>query len=386
MKYEQIIAEDKRMIVMDLQVDNFMALKNFHMNMSYPKKIVGSQLEEHLAGVPSFRYKKIVILMGGNSTGKTSIGRIMMMIFNFMDKKIYNGLTDMICDKSKQASFSIDFVGNRNVLYRVEAAFMPPQGEDYQSTDINVNVRSVSIGKKDSYKTCIERLEQEKEHAQSSYIEELEKIEGLSWSFEYPSDYLGANKTTYHNYTEKNLKIMELILQTLDPAIIKVEKSDEIENTFIIRYTQFSVIVQNGEILNPKVLSSGTRSGIEVAEMLASILEDKFGFYYCDEKFSYIHSEVEKAILSLMIEGLDDNGQLFFTTHNTDILDLPLPKHSFVFLKKDITDTEQPIKCISASTLLKRSTDSVKNAVENDLFSISPNITKLYEIETMYQG
>lgn len=25
---------------------------------------------------------------------------------------------------------------------------MPPQGEDYQSTDINVNVRSVSIGKK----------------------------------------------------------------------------------------------------------------------------------------------------------------------------------------------------------------------------------------------
>ena len=136
------------MIVMDLQVDNFMALKNFHMNMSYPKKIVGSQLEEHLAGVPSFRYKKIVILMGGNATGKTSIGRIMMMIFNFMDKKIYNGLTDMICDKSKQAFFSIDFVGNRNVLYRVEAAFMPPQGEDYQSTDINVNVRSVSIGKK----------------------------------------------------------------------------------------------------------------------------------------------------------------------------------------------------------------------------------------------
>ena len=147
------------------------------MNMSYPKKIVGSPLEEHLAGVPSFRYKKIVILMGGNATGKTSIGRIMMMIFNFMDKKIYNGLTDMICDKSKQASFSIDFVGSRNVLYRVEAAFMPPQGEDYQSTDINVNVRSVSIGKKDSYKTCIERLEQEKEHTQSSYIEELEKIE-----------------------------------------------------------------------------------------------------------------------------------------------------------------------------------------------------------------
>ena len=49
------------MIIMDIKVDNLYAFKNFHMNMSYPKKIVGSQLEEHLAGVPSFRYKKIVI-------------------------------------------------------------------------------------------------------------------------------------------------------------------------------------------------------------------------------------------------------------------------------------------------------------------------------------
>ena len=32
--------EERKMIIMDLKIDNFLAFKNFHMNMSYPKKSV----------------------------------------------------------------------------------------------------------------------------------------------------------------------------------------------------------------------------------------------------------------------------------------------------------------------------------------------------------
>ncbi len=74
------------------------------------------------------------------------------------------------------------------------------------------------------------------------------------------------------------------------------------------------------------------------------------------------------------------NDQLFFTTHNTDILDLPLPKHSFVFLRKDSNDESQPIKCISAAQYLKRNTDSLRNAVDNDLFSSAPSVDYVYKI------
>lgn len=84
--------------------------------------------------------------------------------------------------------------------------------------------------------------------------------------------------------------------------------------------------------------------------------------------------DVEKAFLTVMIGCLKSKDQLFFTTHNTDILDLPLPKHAYTFLKKDCTDLEQPIKCISASQYLKRSTDSLRNAVDNDLFSAAPGV------------
>lgn len=63
---EKIIKEVHNMIVMDISIDNFFAFKNFHMNMSYPKKIVDSYIEEEfLRNRPNFRYKKVNIIMGG---------------------------------------------------------------------------------------------------------------------------------------------------------------------------------------------------------------------------------------------------------------------------------------------------------------------------------
>ncbi len=51
--------EGKVMIIMDLKINNFFAFKNFHINMSYPKKIVDSYIEgEFLKGRENFRYKK----------------------------------------------------------------------------------------------------------------------------------------------------------------------------------------------------------------------------------------------------------------------------------------------------------------------------------------
>ena len=78
-----------------------------------------------------------------------------------------------------------------------------------------------------------------------------------------------------------------------------------------------------------------------------------------------------------MINELKPNSQLFYTTHNLDILDLPLPKHSFNFLKKD----DQGISIVNVATCLKKNTDSLRNAVDNDLFSVAPRFD---EIEDLY--
>lgn len=368
------------MIVMDIKIDNFYAFRNFHMNMSFPKKIVGSYIEqEYLEGRPNFRYKKVNILMGANATGKTTFGRMLMYIFNFMDKKQLEKITGAICDQAKQAAFSMDFVIDDYILYRIVTQIEPKTDAKYRISDVDVSLKKTVINTKDSYESCSKRLDEMECPKSNNFIEELEKIEGLSWRFEYPLDMPEIYNAPTGN-VERYVRILENTLKALDPSIRKVEKIDIVDNAFVVRMQNQDIIIQDGKVIDAQALSSGTKSGIAIADFITSIINGDYGFYYCDEKFSFIQSDIEKAFLSVMIECLKNDDQLFFTTHNTDILDLPLPKHSFCFLKKDCLDAEQPIKCVSASRYLKRNTDSLRNAVENDLFSAAPNVDMIYDL------
>lgn len=243
-----------------------------------------------------------------------------------------------------------------------------------------MSVKSVKIKQKDNYERCVERLEKSQEQKGDSYIEELEKVTGLSWSFVYLEDYDIGKVFREPRDSEKFRKILNCILKALDPAIVSVDKLTEVEGAYAIKTKNKSAIIQDGQVMDIGWLSSGTKSGIAVSIMLTRILEGGCEFFYCDEKFSYIHSDIEKALLSVMIESLGDDTQLFFTTHNTDILDMQLPKHSYTFMRKEVYDEKSKIECINAGEILKRSTDSLKAAVENDLFSVSPATDLIYDI------
>lgn len=377
-KNEKTKADDEKMIVMDLKVDNFFAFKNFHLNMAYPKKIVDTHIEnEFLADRPNFRYKKLIILLGGNATGKTSCGKMIMNIFNFIERKNLDVLIDKICDSTKMAHFSIDFVVKKNILYRVEAYIGPLiTGEE---PSVKVSVKFVEIRKQDSYESCIKRIQMIQDEPEERYVLELEKVERLTWIFRYTSDGFEIK----NNLSDEYLEILEYVMRALDISILSVKKSAEVDNSYIIRTKSKELIVQEGEFIKGNILSSGTQAGISIAEIINAIKHGGYGFHYCDELFSCVHSDIELAFLTVMISSLQERDQLFFTTHNSAILDLPFPKHSFVFLKKDLKNVEQPIKCVNASDFLKRNSDSVRNAWENDLFSVAPSVDLIYEIENL---
>ena len=382
MKSEEIKARRDTMVVLNVELDNFYAFKNFHMNLTYPKKIVGSCIkEEHLENRPNFRYKKVNIIMGANASGKTTFGRMLMKIFNFIDKKNYELLTDAICDRSKEASFTLDMAFRSNILYRIACVVAPCTEEKYSPEHFKVEIRTENILVKDSYAMCVKRMEEKPYLSEDNYIDELEKIERLDWIFKYSED----NNSTLRlpDKDEKFRAVLENLLKALDPSIIAVDTSKEMKNTYVIRLKDQDVVLQSGLSFDTSVLSSGTKAGVEVAQIVAALIQGHYSFYYCDEKFSYIHSDIEKAVLSLMIDYIDANTQLFFTSHNTDILDMNLPKHAFTFLRKDVSNADCPITCIEASSLLKRNTDILKNAVENDLFSCAPSVDLIFAIADM---
>lgn len=361
------------MIVMSLTLRGIYGFDDFSIDFSYPKKIVNSLIpEEHLKNRERFRYKKAVILMGANATGKTCLGRALKGIFDYMNDSNTSHLFEMVSGKG--ASFVIDFVNDDYRLQRLSVVI------DNSKNNISVSYYSSFIDVMDSYEKCVSKLE-EKEIDTSSIQKTIMPFDAR---FSYPEI---ESAVTFKEINKDILmKTLCAVIGTLDPSLKDVSESNELKDSFIIRRGEGEIIIQEGRLLNGELLSSGTKEGIDIAFFLASIISREGSFYYCDEHFSYIHSEIEKRIFSIMVCALSGDSQLIFTTHNTDMLDLNLPKHAFVFLRKYLDNETIHTEAVSASSILKRNTDSVRCALENDVFKSLPEDSLLDKLEMEYIG
>ncbi len=364
------------MVVMRIFLDNFFGFKDFSLDFSYPKKIVNSTIEEeYLAGFTNFRYKKINIIMGANATGKTTLGKAFMSIFSFIAKKESNHIISCVDDTEHNARFSIDYIPDGKTLCRVDC-----QINAGVKNDIPTVVKTYRIKEKDNYETSSKALDSidKKPTAHVTALGELEHLSKFGWYFTFPNTEAVENFSEFQNKSTFTT-VLKLILKTMDTSVDEVVKSKEMDDSYIIRIGKHEVLLKNNALLNGDILSSGTKSGIDISLLLSAIISHEYGFYYCDEKYTFIQSDLEKELLSIMITRLGKNEQMFFTTHNTDVLDMNLPKHSYLFLKKE----SGSISSISADSLLKRNTDNLKNAVENNLFSSIPDTSLLNELETL---
>ena len=156
------------MIVMNLELDNLMGFNGFKMNFSYPKKIVNSSIpNEFLLNKTNFRYKKLNVLIGANASGKTSIGKALMIIFNFISKRDSAKIKELVRNEKEKSQFSIDFLIDENTLYRVNCEIgeeldgVSSKDRRFESDPyIKVEVYTASIGKNDSYESCVKKLKQ----------------------------------------------------------------------------------------------------------------------------------------------------------------------------------------------------------------------------------
>lgn len=360
------------MIILNLKLDGIYGFDEFNISFTYPKKVVNSIIDgEYLEGRERFRYKKAVILMGANATGKTSLGKALLKIITFVNTGNSAVLYDML--SKDKGTFEIDFVNEGFVMHRIAATI------DTVSSNEEIIYKAADIDKMDSYEKCVAKLRDYTTEATRT-VNSLKKMVGLiSYRFAYPEiksslNFDGINKTVF-------AKTLKAVIGTLDPTLKDVTISKDLKDTFIIRRWNAEIIIQEGKLLNRELLSSGTAEGIDVAIFLASMIAKDKTFYYCDEHFSYIQSDIEKRIFGLMLERIANNEQLIFTTHNTDMLDLNLPKHSFMFLRKKEENGTYKVTAISASEILKRNTDSIRSAVENDVFGSLPDDSLLDELE-----
>lgn len=375
------------MIVMRLYIDNLCGFKNFDVDFSYPKKVLHSPIDETLSGFPYFRYKKINVVMGTNASGKTTLGRVMMGVFNFIARQNTLLLKEMISQSEKTAYVDMDFIPDGMNLYRIKIQLDPDESRDRNSAVVKASLSSRPIRKTDSYEKCAGRLSEVKDVYKTDFTELFKNVPRFGWLFGFPEDTndmanIISKRNRYFPAVLKN------VMMTLDNSIENVEPvAESNENDFLLKYADSDekILIHNGAVQDsdlPKI-SSGTAKGVRIASFISEVKSGSDGFYYCDELFPFIQTDIETAVLSLLSVTIKENEQLFFTSHDPEVLDANLPKHSFLFMRKDSNSKDCPIDAVDASLYIKKNNLSVKRAVETDLFSTKPDVTKIFEIEDM---
>ena len=107
------------MILLDVRLNHIYGFDDFHISFTYSRKLSVSLIgEETLEGRDRFRYKKAVILMGTNASGKTSLGRALLKIFSSVGEANEALLRDLYSGYAP-ARFQVDFVNEGFVLHRL---------------------------------------------------------------------------------------------------------------------------------------------------------------------------------------------------------------------------------------------------------------------------
>lgn len=368
------------MILLNLYLDNVLAFKDFNVNFSYPVKLRKTSIpNENLSTHPSFRYKKLNIFIGSNATGKTSLIKCIWSILFFLTNKERNIIESIMNDDSKIVLDYAEEIGIESKLKRIIII--------KDSSYLKMAYNEVTIKDGDSYESRAKDLDNLDYHL-IDYINCLNCFNFHSgWNMVLPATEPGFS--TIHFMIPNNKKetddyvyILNQVLKTLDPSIINVKKSKDANNAYVIEHENTdTIILQDGmNISDIRFLSSGTKYGINLANTIYSIKYHKNGIYLIDEQFSYVNSDIEASMLSTMVSLLGDNEQIFFTTHNSSILDLGFPFHSFNFMNKIIDNGIQKIKIACATEVENRNNVSPKTILDNDMLGTAPDTSKIFEL------
>ncbi len=371
------------MIFLKLKIDNFYMFKNTEFDFTYPKKIANSTIEgEFLTDFPKINYKKVCILMGANASGKTSLGKIMCSINNYLVGKDVKSFSDSICDKKKNAETEIIYITPQSkeihkllIKFNVERLIFEQHTVCKLKKTYNLDKTLLAVENSPPRFTYDENNKHSVENPGfKSVAHSLGQTlceEFPTWNYKY-SDFNNSNKLKTNT---PNMPILEAILKSFDNSILSVSKiSESEEDSYIVKFANNDeAFIKDGKIINHERFSRGTIESIEVADFLNYIILNDGGTFFLDEKMAYSHSEIEISILNLIIEKLKPNSQFFYTTHNYDILEMNLPNHSYTFMKKN-----KFIKVLHPGKLGYTKNDrGLLGYVKNDVFGTLPDTSKI---------
>lgn len=377
---------DYTMIFTYLSIDNIYSFYKAELDLTYKRKPKNSTIAfEYLEQCPKFYVKRVCILSGANATGKTSFGRLLQKL-QWGVLRPFSLLTELEeCryHKDKPAHIIVEFVTtlNKPMLHKMTFLLQDKKLFAYASTPI---YPSDTVNKA---RQRLDKIISEKRKTKNSLFttEEGQAVEWLSrfistgWYYLLSENEVKHKLNEFHN--DFRLDVLKSVLTTFDKAIVDVQTTRDLtgQTGFSIRFDNGDICLLNldGKLTQSNRLSRGTYDAISIAHLISWLMIGSQGMiYYIDEKLASSHSELEIAILNLIIDKLSNNGQFFYTTHNYDIFDMNLPIHTYLFLVKDNDGSG----FIWADELKSTKGRRLIECIKNDVFRTLPSTSSIDNI------
>lgn len=393
------------MLFTRLQLKNIYCFADTELDFTFPRKVNNNLIpDEHLPGREKFNIRRVIILSGANASGKTSLGKILCGIQNFFCRNMLVEYLSAGVSKEEKSIIDVEFVNwNGNKVF-LNSLYLELNRNQENMVEIkNICHVYVPIRKQDGANSARKRLQDVKEgnnqypgsyHLTFAY-DDIEKRIAFEqknhikarWNYVFNQAQQNDNLISDAHFLQADT--LSKILRSFDPSIKRISKL--IEDNESKKESGFNITFNNGDhlqlterlkVAEQDRLSSGTLAAIDVAKFYARMtFVDKespsdFGTFFLDEKMAYAHSELELAILNLLIHALPSAGQFFYTTHNSDILEMGLPLHAFIFLRKSGCNAE----FVDPSQEFNKNDRTLLNYVKNNVFCTLPDTSGIEEL------
>lgn len=381
------------MIFYEIKLDDLFQFKNFSVDFTYTRESKYSPIVQAHKKYPNLKFKKFAVLLGANASGKTTLGKALCFIQNFLNGKDVSKISfaniNNFFEKGISQNIEIETTFSTiSFMYKVHLE-IGPNGIVSESwwrvklKDLSYSKHKLELdGSKPVYKkskfegvSFVSYFLTSKENI--SHRTEIQQSLGFIYSFS------GTDDNLVDENIGLNTQFLKKIAMAFDSSISDVTDSVEVPGNKIIHFKNGhkEIILKNGRLsdVNSSVLSTGTKEGIMIAFMMNALYKNSYNTLYIDEKMSHSHSEIEQQVIQIFITLIDRiDGQVFVTSHNSDLLDMDIPNYNFILFKKNrdgtITNVIEPEKVV------KHQNRKLKRIVEEDVFSTAPILDSLIDL------
>lgn len=106
---------------------------------------------------------------------------------------------------------------------------------------------------------------------------------------------------------------------------------------------------------------------------MAELKDRKNNIFYVDEQLAHLHAELE-AYLVMRLFYSEISSQLFFTSHNNELLELNVPVGTYLLFKRN---EDQSNTAVFMDSMLHENSSDIRYYYDNDYFGIIPDYSAL---------